>query len=55
MINKSNTIFYDFKRNHTSQNDTACRWHNINLCFIVQFEAKIYKNPRKGFAEVTGN
>ena len=28
---------------------------NINLCCIMQFEPKTYKNQRKGFAEVTGN
>ena len=29
--------------------------HNINLCCIMQFEAKTYKSQRKGFTEVTGN
>ena len=48
-------FFYNLKRNNTSQKDTACRWHDINLCCIAQFEAKIYKNQRKGLAEVTGN
>ena len=27
----------------------------MNLCSMAQFEAKTYKNQKKGFTEVTGN
>ena len=34
---------------------TCAAFFNINLCCIMEFEAKTYKNQRKGFAEVTDN
>ena len=48
-------FFEDFRRSYTSDNDKVCGWHNINFCCFMQFEAKVYKNEQKGFAEVTGN
>ena len=40
--NKSNKTVEDFKRSHISHDDTASKWHKINLCSTVQFEAKTY-------------